>query len=134
MNSNYSRPVNLGNPDEYRIVDLAEIVRDLVGNGNPILKCDQVEDDPRRRRPDISVARQQLDNWSPTTPLVDGLKKTIGYFRAELDKIKNGHNKNKKNEGKYSDSDEENEEANRSSFENLFYLFDQDMASKRDEL
>ena len=91
MNSNYSRPVNLGNPDEYRISELAEIVRELIGNRNPIIQVDKVEDDPRRRRPDISVAREQL-SWQPKTGLMDGLKKTIGYFKNELDKIRTDSN------------------------------------------
>ena len=117
MNSNYSRPVNLGNPDEYRISELAEIVRELIGNHNPIIQVDKVEDDPRRRRPDISVAREQL-SWQPKTGLMDGLKKTIGYFKNELDKIRTDSN----------GGDQQNE--------SLFYAFDEKShkRSNNDEL
>lgn len=85
MTSNYSRPVNLGNADEYRIEELATIVRDLIGNRNELVRLDRVEDDPKRRRPDIEVARAHLD-WSPKTKLMEGLAKTIDYFRNELSK------------------------------------------------
>lgn len=64
MNSNYTKPVNLGNNDEYTIEQFAVIIRDLVGNNNEIVKLDKVIDDPQKRRPDIQVAKEQL-GWSP---------------------------------------------------------------------
>lgn len=91
MNHNYSKPVNLGNPDEYKIHELATIIRDLIGNENRIVEVAKVEDDPKRRRPDISTAAEQL-NWKPKTNLLDGLRKTIGYFKNELSKNKNDKN------------------------------------------
>jgi UDP-glucuronate decarboxylase len=57
MNSNYSKPVNLGNPEEYSIVQLATIIRDVIGNNNTIVFKEKVEDDPQRRRPNISIAK-----------------------------------------------------------------------------
>ncbi len=83
MNSNYSRPVNIGNPEEYSIIELATMIRDMVGNDNTIEYKEEVEDDPKRRKPDISVAKNEL-NWEPKVPLNVGLEKTVSYFRKEL--------------------------------------------------
>ncbi len=83
MNSNYSRPVNIGNPEEYSIIELATKIREMIGNKNHIEYKDEVEDDPRRRRPDITVAKENL-GWRPVVPLKVGLEKTIDYFRKEL--------------------------------------------------
>ena len=74
-------PVNMGNPDEYSMLELAETVIELTGSGSPIVKKPLPEDDPTRRRPDISLAKQKL-GWEPTTPLCDGLRKTIDWFRS----------------------------------------------------
>ncbi|RUS83427.1 hypothetical protein EGW08_008799 [Elysia chlorotica] len=64
MNSNYSQPVNLGNPDEHSIMEFARIIRSLVGGASEIIKNPAKEDDPRRRKPDIARAQKYL-NWSP---------------------------------------------------------------------
>ena len=88
MNSNYSLPVNLGNPDEYTVEQLARIVRDKIGNNNQIVYKDKVTDDPMKRKPDISRAKQYL-NWSPKFKLSEGLERTIAYFRQELNKNQN---------------------------------------------
>ncbi|CAN7996956.1 unnamed protein product [Ixodes hexagonus] len=85
MNSTYTQPVNLGNPHEHTIEDFAKIIKDLVGGTSKIVYTDKVEDDPQRRRPDISRAKTQL-NWEPKIELQDGLKKTVEYFRDELNK------------------------------------------------
>jgi UDP-glucuronate decarboxylase len=85
MNSNYSRPVNLGNPGEYKVVELATIVRDMIGNNNILERKSKVEDDPQRRKPDITIAQREL-NWTPKTPLMEGLRHTVDYFRSELNK------------------------------------------------
>ncbi len=85
MNSNYSKPVNLGNPEEYKVIELATIVRDMIGNNNELAKKAKVEDDPQRRKPDITTAKREL-NWSPKTRLMDGLRQTVDYFRSELNK------------------------------------------------
>jgi UDP-glucuronate decarboxylase len=85
MNSNYSKPVNLGNPEEYKVVELATIVRDMIGNNNELTRKAKVEDDPQRRKPDITTAMREL-NWSPKTRLMDGLRQTVDYFRSELNK------------------------------------------------
>lgn len=84
MNSNYTQPVNLGNPVEHTIEEFAEIIRDLVGGKSKVQQMAAVEDDPQRRKPDISRARTIL-NWEPKIPLKNGLHKTIEYFRNELE-------------------------------------------------
>ena len=74
-------PINLGNPDEISIRRLAELVLELVGSGSSIVKMPLPKDDPRRRQPDISLARSIL-GWSPKVPLREGLERTIAYFRT----------------------------------------------------
>lgn len=74
-------PVNLGNPDEYRIQELAEMVIELTGASSKLVHLPLPADDPTRRRPDITLARRHLD-WQPTVPLRDGLQKTIDWFRS----------------------------------------------------
>jgi UDP-glucuronate decarboxylase len=74
-------PVNLGNPDEYSIRQLAETVIQLTGARSQLVFQPLPADDPVRRRPDISLARQHLD-WEPTVSLKDGLERTIEWFSA----------------------------------------------------
>ncbi|XP_039447545.1 UDP-glucuronic acid decarboxylase 1 [Culex pipiens pallens] len=83
MASNYTLPVNLGNPVERTIEEFAEIIRDSVGCKSKIVELPAVEDDPQRRKPDIARAKRYLD-WEPRVPLKEGLIKTIEYFRKEL--------------------------------------------------
>jgi UDP-glucuronate decarboxylase len=73
-------PVNLGNPAENNILDLAEKIIELTGSKSKIEFRPQPVDDPKRRRPDISLATAKL-GWKPGIPLEEGLKKTIEYFR-----------------------------------------------------
>lgn len=83
MNGDYIGPVNLGNPDEYTILELAENVQNLV-NPDAKIKFEPLpSDDPRRRRPDITKAKTWL-NWEPTVPLQQGLKLTIEDFRNRM--------------------------------------------------
>lgn len=76
-------PVNLGNPDEYTISQLAERTLALTGSSSKIEHKPLPQDDPRRRRPDISLAKKVL-GWQPQVPLDEGLKATIPYFRSLL--------------------------------------------------
>jgi len=85
MNSDYSLPVNIGNPDEHSILSFAEIIRDKVGTNSSIQFLPAVEDDPQRRRPDISLAKKII-NWKPTVPLDRGIQTTVDYFRHELNR------------------------------------------------
>jgi UDP-glucuronate decarboxylase len=79
----FTGPVNLGNPDEFTVLQLAETVRELSGSRSRLVRKPLPVDDPRRRRPDISLARQSL-GWEPTVKLRDGLEQTIAYFEQEL--------------------------------------------------
>ena len=76
---NFTGPVNIGNPSEFTILQLAEQVLALTGSKSEIIHLPMPADDPRQRKPDLSLAKQML-NWSPTIPLHDGLIKTIAYF------------------------------------------------------
>jgi UDP-glucuronate decarboxylase len=73
-------PVNLGNPVEFTIMELAETVLKLTGSGSKIVHKPLPEDDPRQRQPDISLAKRELD-WEPAVKLEQGLERTVAYFR-----------------------------------------------------
>lgn len=76
-------PINLGNPEEVSILELAKRIIDLTGSGSKIIFKALPSDDPRQRRPLIDLAREKLE-WAPKTSLVEGLKKTIAYFEEVL--------------------------------------------------
>jgi UDP-glucuronate decarboxylase len=76
-------PINVGNPEEFTIIDLATAVIDLTGSRSKVVHRPRPEDDPRQRRPDISKAQRML-NWEPHTPLMEGLMKTVAYFEELL--------------------------------------------------
>jgi UDP-glucuronate decarboxylase len=76
-------PINIGNPDEFSILELAETVIELTNSRSRIVHQPLPQDDPRHRRPDISKAQETLD-WAPHTTLKDGLASTIRYFDALL--------------------------------------------------
>jgi UDP-glucuronate decarboxylase len=76
-------PVNLGNPEEYTIMEVAQKVLGLMDSPSPLVYRPLPQDDPGRRRPDISRARERL-GWQPTVPLATGLKETIPYFARKL--------------------------------------------------
>jgi UDP-glucuronate decarboxylase len=76
-------PINIGNPDEFSIIDLAEKVIKLTGSKSSIVKRDLPMDDPRQRKPDIALAKYLL-NWEPKVQLDDGLKRTIDYFKNKV--------------------------------------------------
>jgi UDP-glucuronate decarboxylase len=76
-------PVNLGNPDEYTVLELAEMILQLIGGRSKIVFKPLPQDDPTQRQPDITVARSTL-GWEPKVPLQEGLERTIQYFRTLL--------------------------------------------------
>lgn len=80
---NFNGPVNLGNPGEFTIRELAEMVIKLTGSKSKLVFKPLPADDPTRRKPDISLAREKL-NWEPGIKLEEGLKPTIEYFDAQL--------------------------------------------------
>jgi UDP-glucuronate decarboxylase len=74
-------PINLGNPDEFTILQLAELVIELTGSKSKLIYKPPVPDDPSKRRPDITLAKKNLD-WQPRVKLREGLQKTIDWFRT----------------------------------------------------
>ena len=85
MNSRegFTGPVNIGNPGEFTIKQLAEMVVELTGTSSKIIYEDLPVDDPTQRKPDITLAKKEL-NWEPTVALRDGLQKTIDYFKGVI--------------------------------------------------
>ncbi|MFO7724406.1 MAG: GDP-mannose 4,6-dehydratase, partial [Oceanipulchritudo sp.] len=79
----FTGPVNLGNPGEFTILELAEAVIRLTGSTSRIINEPLPQDDPLQRKPDISLARERL-GWEPKVPLEEGLKRTIAYFETVL--------------------------------------------------
>jgi len=80
-------PLNIGNPGEFTIRQLAEMVVEMTGSKSEIAYFDLPRDDPRQRQPDITLAGELLD-WEPHVELAEGLEKTIAYFRALLPELK----------------------------------------------
>ncbi len=80
-------PVNLGNPTEFTIRQLADVIRDVVGNAVPIVELPLPKDDPRQRKPDITLARK-LIGWEPTVQLRQGIGATVAYFDQLLSSSK----------------------------------------------
>jgi UDP-glucuronate decarboxylase len=76
-------PINLGNPVEIPVIELAELVLELTNSRSRIIHMPAVIDDPKQRRPDIGLAREKL-GWEPRVPLREGLSRTIGYFDGVL--------------------------------------------------
>jgi UDP-glucuronate decarboxylase len=83
----FTGPVNLGNPNEFTIKELAEKVIELTGSTSKLINMPLPEDDPAQRRPDIALAKEKL-GWEPRIELVEGLKKTISYFDELIKKFK----------------------------------------------
>ena len=79
----FSGPVNIGNPDEFTVLELARLTLELTQSSSKLMHNPAPPDDPVRRRPDISLAQEKLQ-WAPKIPLREGLSKTIDYFRGEL--------------------------------------------------
>jgi UDP-glucuronate decarboxylase len=81
--ADFTGPVNIGNPSEFTMLELAEMVIRLVGGHSKLVFMPLPADDPRQRQPDISLAQDKL-GWQPRVALEDGLKETIAYFRGVL--------------------------------------------------
>jgi UDP-glucuronate decarboxylase len=79
--ADFTGPVNIGNPNEFTIRELAELVIELTDSGSSLIQLPLPSDDPTQRKPDITLARKELDNWEPKVQLRQGLEKTINYFR-----------------------------------------------------
>jgi dTDP-glucose 4,6-dehydratase len=83
FNSDHVEPVNIGNPAEYTVKQLAELILDLTGSGVALEQRPLPEDDPKVRQPDISLARELL-GWEPRIELREGLERTLAYFSGLL--------------------------------------------------
>jgi UDP-glucuronate decarboxylase len=77
-------PINIGNPGEFTMLQLAELTLKLVGGKSKIVYRPLPSDDPKQRRPDITLAQKYLNNWAPTVQLEEGLKRTIAYFKTQV--------------------------------------------------
>jgi len=77
-------PVNVGNPGEFTMLELAELVLEVVGGSSTLVHEPLPQDDPKQRKPDITIAREQL-GWEPVVSLREGLERTAAHFRAELE-------------------------------------------------
>ena len=77
----FTGPVNIGNPGEFTMLELAEKVIELTGSKSEIVFEPLPQDDPRQRKPDISLANRMLDGWRPDIKLDEGLERTIDYFK-----------------------------------------------------
>lgn len=83
MNSNITGPINIGNPGEFTMLELAEKIINLTNSKSQLIFKPLPGDDPTRRKPDISLAKKEL-NWEPTINLEEGLKRTIEYFKDNI--------------------------------------------------
>jgi UDP-glucuronate decarboxylase len=83
MNSNETGPVNIGNPSEYTMVDMAKKIISLTGSSSNVIHLPAIADDPKQRRPDITLANTLLD-WRPEIDIDQGLLETIDYFKEKL--------------------------------------------------
>lgn len=81
--SEVAGPINIGNPEELTVLATAELIRELAGSDSPIEHVDIAPDDPQRRCPDISLARDEL-GWQPSVSYSEGLARTVAWFRAHL--------------------------------------------------
>ena len=77
----FTGPVNIGNPGEFTMLELAQKVIELTDSKSKIIFQPLPQDDPRQRKPDISLAHEKLEGWKPTIKLEEGLKSTIEYFK-----------------------------------------------------
>ena len=85
MNQNaVTGPINIGNPGEFTMLQLAELTLKLTGSKSKIVHRPLPGDDPKQRRPDITLAKQHLGNWEPAIPLEEGLRRTIAYFKTQV--------------------------------------------------
>lgn len=78
----FTGPINLGNPGEFTMLELAQLVLELTGSKSELIYMPLPQDDPRQRKPDITLAKQKLD-WEPTIPLRQGLQSVIDYFKEQ---------------------------------------------------
>ena len=89
MEVDYAYPVNLGNPEEYTVLELARLVKELTRSPSEIVFKPLPQDDPKQRRPDITLAKKLL-GWEPKVPVREGLRKTVDYFKEIVRELGHG--------------------------------------------
>jgi UDP-glucuronate decarboxylase len=77
-------PVNVGNPNEFTMIELAQAILELTNSSSKLIYQPLPQDDPKQRKPDISLAKERLNNWEPKVQLYEGLKNTIDYFSTTI--------------------------------------------------
>lgn len=82
--SDFLGPVNIGNPNEFTLLELAKNVLELTNSKSKLIHLPLPQDDPKQRQPDITLAKEKLQGWEPQTQLKDGLVKTIAYFDSVI--------------------------------------------------
>jgi UDP-glucuronate decarboxylase len=85
----FTGPVNLGSPEELTVLDTARIIKEMTGSRSPTVFKDLPQDDPMKRRPDISLAESKL-GWRPKVPFTVGAARTIDYFRGAIGETPTG--------------------------------------------
>ena len=85
MHTEYSGPVNLGNPEEYSVLSLAKMIKDATGSTSKIVFKPLPQDDPKQRKPDISLAKRLLE-WQPKVPVSEGLSRTVQHFASVIER------------------------------------------------
>ena len=88
MEADFHLPINLGNPNEKTVLEVAHIIKELTGTKSELVMKELPTDDPKRRLPDISRAKEVL-GWQPQVELNDGLTKTISWFESQLEHATN---------------------------------------------
>ena len=83
LKERHTTPINLGNPNEFTMLQLAEIVLEITGSKSKLIFCDLPSDDPKQRKPDISLAQEKL-KWNPQISLVHGIQDTVTYFKSKI--------------------------------------------------
>ncbi len=83
MKERHNTPINLGNPNEFTMIQLAELVIEITGSESKLIFCDLPSDDPKQRKPDISLAKEKL-NWEPKISLAEGVQNTVTYFKSRV--------------------------------------------------
>jgi UDP-glucuronate decarboxylase len=87
-NDNFHGPINIGNPNEFTMIELAETILDLTGSASKLVFKPMPQDDPQKRRPNINLAKEKLNGWEPRIQLHEGLLYTINYFDRLLRETK----------------------------------------------
>jgi UDP-glucuronate decarboxylase len=95
MNGDAMGPINIGNPEEFTMTQFAVLIKELTKSTSKIVYLDATADDPKKRKPDITRAKEQI-NWQPKFHVRQGIMETIEYFKERLDILGEGDYQHKK--------------------------------------